>query len=54
MRVLVTRALPDQPAGAWRSAWKISEMELGGMFKGVPIRGTWTCGISVMLGLGLA
>jgi hypothetical protein len=49
MRVLATRALPDQPAGAWRSAWKVAELELGGTFKGVPIRGAWTCGISSML-----
>jgi hypothetical protein len=26
-------------------------MELGGMFKGVPIRGRWTCGISVRFGM---
>jgi hypothetical protein len=50
LRVVSNRALPDQPSGPMRTPWSVTEMELAYTYNGVPVRATWTCGVSSIPG----
>lgn len=49
-RLMSTKKLPDQPAGALRSPWAVEELELTYQYGGVPARATFVCGISTTWG----
>jgi hypothetical protein len=50
VRVLASRALPDQPSGIPGAAWKVAEVDVGFTLRGASMRGRYTCGIAAAYG----
>jgi hypothetical protein len=46
LRCISATALPEQPAGALRSPWRVEELELAFRYYGYASRGTCVCGVS--------
>jgi hypothetical protein len=51
IRAMSSKRLPDQPSGIRGTAWKVIETELSFTDGGVPINGTFICGVNVYYGM---